>query len=82
MDLVPVLADRGRDLRRRTRITAWSGGWRARLLAVLLFPELAYDVFLQIVFAKCLLDITLARTASWKHVTHARPRETTGAERS
>ncbi len=51
-------------------ITVWRGGWKARLLAVLLFPELAYDVFLQVVFLKCLLDITLARRTTWGHVQH------------
>ncbi len=51
-------------------VTAWRGGWKARLLAVLLFPELAYDVFLQVVFAKCLLDIALARRTTWGHVQH------------
>ncbi len=51
-------------------VTAWSGGWKARGLAVLLFPELAYDVFLQIVFVKCLIDITLARRTTWGHVQH------------
>lgn len=51
-------------------ITAWRGGWKARLLAVLLFPELAYDVFLQVVFVKCLIDITLARRTTWGHVQH------------
>ena len=48
----------------------WRGGWKARLLAVLLFPELAYDVFLQVVFLKCLVDITLARRTTWGHVQH------------
>ena len=51
-------------------ITAWRGGWKARLLAVLLFPELAYDVFLQVVFVKCLVDITRARRTTWGHVEH------------
>lgn len=51
-------------------ITAWKGGWKARGLAVLLFPELFYDVFLQVVFAKCLIDILLARRANWGHVQH------------
>ncbi|MEO3761091.1 glycosyltransferase family 2 protein [Mycobacterium sp. B14F4] len=50
--------------------TVWSGGWKARLLALLLFPELAYDLFLQAVFCKCLFDITLARRARWGHVRH------------
>ncbi|MDP1877615.1 MAG: glycosyltransferase family 2 protein [Actinomycetota bacterium] len=50
--------------------TAWRGGWKARGLAALLFPELAYDVYLQVVFLKCLLDITLNRRATWGHVQH------------
>ncbi len=50
--------------------TVWSGGWRARALAALLLPELAYDLFLQAVFCKCLFDITFARRASWGHVRH------------
>lgn len=51
-------------------LTVWRGGWKARGLAVLLFPELAYDVYLQIVFVKCLIDITLARRTTWGHVQH------------
>lgn len=50
--------------------TVWRGGWKARLLAASLLPELGYDVFLQIVFYKCLLDIALARRPSWGHVQH------------
>lgn len=48
-------------------LTVWRGGWRARLLSVLLIPEIAYAVFLQAVFVKCLFDITLKRTARWGH---------------
>ncbi len=54
-------------------VTAWSGGWKARLLAVTVFPELVYDVFLQAVFARSLFDILVARRASWGHVQHAAP---------
>jgi cellulose synthase/poly-beta-1,6-N-acetylglucosamine synthase-like glycosyltransferase len=50
--------------------TVWSGGWKARVLAMLVLPELGYDIFLQTVFCKCLFDITLARTARWGHVRH------------
>lgn len=50
--------------------TVWSGGWKARALAVLLVPELVYDLFLQAVFCKCLFDITLARSTRWGHVRH------------
>lgn len=56
-------------------ITVWAGGWRARLLALTLFPELLYDLFLQVVFYRSLLDITLDRASTWGHVQH----ETTGA---
>ena len=49
-------------------LTAWQGGWRARLLAALLLPELAYDVFLQIVFVNCLWSISTGRQARWGHV--------------
>lgn len=58
-------------------ITAWRGGWRARLLAAALFPELGYDVFLQVVFVKCLLDIALAKRTTWGHAQHRN--ETTAA---
>jgi cellulose synthase/poly-beta-1,6-N-acetylglucosamine synthase-like glycosyltransferase len=61
-------------------ITAWSGGWRARLLAVLLVPELLYDMFLDIVYVKGILDITFARTATWGHVSHGDPADTPGPD--
>lgn len=51
-------------------VTAWRGGWRARVLAALLIPELCYDVFLQIVFVKCLFDIAAAKRTTWGHVQH------------
>jgi cellulose synthase/poly-beta-1,6-N-acetylglucosamine synthase-like glycosyltransferase len=62
-------------------ISAWTGGWRARLLAVLLVPELLYDMYLDVVYVKGIFDITFARTASWGHVAHAAPAATgaTGA---
>lgn len=52
-------------------LTVWRGGWRARALAVTLLPELAYDVYLQIVFVNCLWNISLGREARWGHVAHA-----------
>jgi cellulose synthase/poly-beta-1,6-N-acetylglucosamine synthase-like glycosyltransferase len=51
-------------------ISVWQGGWRARILAMLLFPELVYDVFLDVVYVRGVLDITLARQATWGHVPH------------
>jgi cellulose synthase/poly-beta-1,6-N-acetylglucosamine synthase-like glycosyltransferase len=58
--------------------TVWKGGWRARGLAALLLPELAYDVFLQAVFINSLWNITTGREARWGHVEH-RPADGTAA---
>ena len=52
-------------------VSAWSGGWKARLLAVLLIPELLYDMYLDVVYVKGIFDITFARNARWGHVAHA-----------
>lgn len=49
-------------------ITVWKGGWGARLLAVTLFPELFYAMFLNVVYVKGIVDISLGRSADWKHV--------------
>ena len=49
-------------------VTVWRGGWAARLLALTLVPELCYAAFLNVVFVKGVLDISLGRQASWKHV--------------
>ena len=54
-------------------VTVWKGGWRARLLGAALLPELAFAVFLNVVYVKGVLDISLGRQASWKHVVHAMP---------
>ena len=50
--------------------TVWRGGWRARLLAATLFPELFFDMFLNIVYVKGIIDLSLGRTATWKHLAH------------
>ena len=39
-----------------------------RVPAALLFPELAYDLFLDVVYVKGIVDITFARRAEWGHV--------------
>ena len=52
-------------------VSAWSGGWKARLLAVLLFPELIFDMFLDLVYIKGIFDISFARNATWGHVDHS-----------
>lgn len=46
-------------------VTVWKGGIRARLLAVLLIPELMYDMFLNLVFVKSVIDISFNRSATW-----------------
>lgn len=49
-------------------ITVWRGGWRARLLAASLFPELAYALYLDMAYLKGIIDLSLGRQASWKHI--------------
>ncbi|MFC7788175.1 glycosyltransferase family 2 protein [Microbacterium sp. MAHUQ-60] len=52
-------------------VTVWRGGWRARGIAVLVFPELVYDCFLNLAFLAGVLEIAFGRSATWKHVDHA-----------
>lgn len=52
-------------------VTVWEGGPRARLLALTLFPELFFDVFLDLVYVKGIIDITLGRQARWSPVTRS-----------
>lgn len=49
-------------------VSVWAGGWRARLLAVLLIPELCYAMFLDVVYLRGVWDISMRRQAQWKHV--------------
>jgi cellulose synthase/poly-beta-1,6-N-acetylglucosamine synthase-like glycosyltransferase len=49
-------------------VTVWRAGWRTRLLAALVVPELVFSMFLNLVFVKGALDISLGREASWKHL--------------
>lgn len=51
-------------------LTAWGTGWRGRLLAITVLPELLYDVFLQVVFVSALIDISRSSEARWGHVDH------------
>lgn len=50
-------------------VTVWRAGWAGRWLALPLFIELAYDLFLQAVFVKSILDIAIGREAGWNNVT-------------
>lgn len=52
-------------------VTVWSVGWRGRLLAFPLVIEIAYDLMLQAVYVKSLIDIASGRKAGWNYV----PRE-------
>jgi biofilm PGA synthesis N-glycosyltransferase PgaC len=49
-------------------ISVWKGGWPARILSATLFPELFYAMFLNVVYVKGVLDISLGSQARWKHV--------------
>ncbi|MDY7541423.1 MULTISPECIES: glycosyltransferase family 2 protein [unclassified Cryobacterium] len=48
-------------------VTVWEGGWLARLLALTVLPELCFDMFLNVVYVKGIIDITLGRQAAWEH---------------
>ena len=51
-------------------VTVWRGGWQARIVGLLVFPELVYDSFIDLAFLKGVLDMTLDRQATWKHLEH------------
>ena len=73
LGVVPVLARPRRSFMAERIVTVWPAGWRGRLLAIPLLPELFYDLFLDAVYVKGVLDISIGRTATWKHVapTHS-----------
>ena len=52
-------------------VTVWAAGWRGRALAGPLVIELGYDLVLQAVYVKSLIDIATGRAAGWNYV----PRE-------
>jgi cellulose synthase/poly-beta-1,6-N-acetylglucosamine synthase-like glycosyltransferase len=52
-------------------VTAWAGGLRGRILAGTLYLELFYEMFLQFVFIRAVLDIVTRREAKWHHVATA-----------
>ena len=49
-------------------VTVWPVGWRGRLIAAPLVIEIAYDLMLQAVFVKSLIDISTGRSAGWNYV--------------
>ena len=50
-------------------VTAWRAGWSGRIVALLIFPELIYDLFIQAVFVKGIVDMSFAREATWRHMS-------------
>ncbi|WP_308936870.1 glycosyltransferase family 2 protein [Dietzia massiliensis] len=58
-------------------VGVWRADLRAKLVAITLVPELIYATFLNVVFRKGVVDILLARQASWGHVV----RDADGATR-
>ncbi|MDN5790045.1 MAG: glycosyltransferase family 2 protein [Micrococcales bacterium] len=54
-------------------VTVWTAGWRARLVALPLVLEMAFDAFLMAVLIRSAWDIALRRQATWHHVTEPAP---------
>lgn len=50
-------------------ITVWQGGWKSRVMAALLIPEIAYDVLLQFAFFTALFNVLLKTERQWHHNT-------------
>lgn len=46
-------------------VSVWRAGWRARLIAAVLIPELAYDVFQHTVYFRALVDMIRRREERW-----------------
>jgi poly-beta-1,6-N-acetyl-D-glucosamine synthase len=57
-------------------VTVWASGSRGRALAAPLLIELGYDLVLQAVYVKSLIDIAAGRAAGWNDVPReAAPRQ-------
>ena len=56
-------------------ITAWEAGWKGRMLAFSLVPEIAYDLFLQACFARSLMSLPRSRRLPWGHLSTAEASE-------
>jgi cellulose synthase/poly-beta-1,6-N-acetylglucosamine synthase-like glycosyltransferase len=50
-------------------ITTWRGGWRGRIFAALLIPEMIYDMFLQACFLQAVYTKVTHRPISWGRIT-------------
>ncbi|HEY1278836.1 MAG TPA: hypothetical protein VGF22_04130, partial [Acidimicrobiales bacterium] len=53
-------------------VTVARRGWRAMVLASLLVPEMIYDLILQAVIVRSLVDAVRGREATWHHVAPAK----------
>jgi biofilm PGA synthesis N-glycosyltransferase PgaC len=49
-------------------LTAWDTGWRGRVLAFSLVPEIIYDLFLQACFVRALSGMVTSRELEWGHL--------------
>ena len=49
-------------------LTAWPAGWRGRVVAFSLAPEIAYSLFLQACFLRALSGMITSRDIAWGHL--------------
>lgn len=49
-------------------VTVWKAGWRSRLLALVILPELCYDLYLQRSFFTAITRIIKKQDSVWVHV--------------
>ena len=52
-------------------ITAWDTGWRGRIIAFSLIPEILYSLFLQACFVRGLAGMMASHDMAWGHLTPA-----------
>lgn len=50
-------------------VTAWSAGWRGRLLSLLVMPEMVFDIFLMAVLLRSAWEILRRSSPEWHHAT-------------
>lgn len=50
-------------------VTAWGAGWKGRIFAALLVPEIVYDIMLQIAFVRATTASLRGAEAVWHHNT-------------
>jgi poly-beta-1,6-N-acetyl-D-glucosamine synthase len=50
-------------------VTVWRGGWPARLVALPLVVELVYDLVIQAVFVRSVIELLRRREPTWHHVS-------------